>query len=116
MKINRNGDMQDHTVTVVVQARAVNDVDAPLSGWNVVLTKAFTAKTVDAVRETCKVSVAPARYEVQVKVTAPPHTEKDADNNTYRDTCVWGCRIYSWTNIILYNKSTCSLLEKHFRT
>jgi predicted phage tail protein len=90
VKITRNGDMADHTVTVEVQARAVNDVDAALTGWSVVLTKAFTAKSVDPLRETVRIPVTAGRYEVKARVTVKPHTEKDGDGNTYRDTCVWG--------------------------
>lgn len=90
VKINRNGDMQDHTVTVEVQARPVNDVNAPLGGWTTIITQAFTDKTVDAVRKTIKASVTGGRYEVQTRVTADPINGQDNDKNTFRDVCVWG--------------------------
>ena len=90
VKINRNGDMQDHTVTVEVQARPVNDVNAPLGGWTTIITQEFTDNTVDAVRRTIKASVTGGRYEVQARVTADPINGQDNDKNTFRDVCVWG--------------------------
>jgi predicted nucleic acid-binding Zn-ribbon protein len=90
VKISRNGDMQDHTVTVEVQARPVNDVNAPLGGWTTVITEAITDNTVDAVRRTIKASVAGGRYEVQARVTVDPINGQDNDKNTFRDVCVWG--------------------------
>ena len=90
VKISRNGDMQDHTVTVEVQARPVNDVNAPIGGWSTIITQEFTDNTVDAVRKTIKASVSGGRYEVQARVTIDPINGQDNDKNTFRDVCVWG--------------------------
>ena len=90
VKIDRNGNMQDHTVTVEVRVRPVNDVNASLGGWTTILTEAVTDNTVDAVRRTIKASVSGGRYEVQARVTADPINGQDNDKNTFRDVCVWG--------------------------
>ena len=90
VKIDRNGNMQDHTVTVQVQARPVNDVNAALGGWTTVITEAVTDNTVDAVRKTIKANVSGGRYEVQARVTVDPINGQDNDKNTFRDVCVWG--------------------------
>ena len=94
VKINRNGDMQDHTVTVEVQSRMVNDAGVALTAWgaggSASFTEVFTAKTVDAVRRTIRANVSTGRHEVRTRVTVDPINGQDNDKNTFRDVCVWG--------------------------
>ncbi|WP_020395356.1 host specificity factor TipJ family phage tail protein [Thiolinea disciformis] len=85
VRFDNAGAMQNQSVTVEVQARQVNDANTALTAWAVVSSKTYTYKTVDTIRDTIKINVTSARYEVRTRVTATPSTDSKV-----RDKCTWG--------------------------
>lgn len=105
---NDNGSLAAQSITVLIQAREIDDYGAAISSWVTLGTKTYTTATATPQRYSERFAVAAGRYEVQCKRTT-------AENTGTR----YG-HAFSWGSLRAYLRDTrdygdCTLLAVRMR-
>jgi len=69
------GDLMDLSLTVVVEARTLDDLGSPTGSWTVLATQTYTARTTTPQRYSLRLGVSAGRYEVRCRRTDAKQTD-----------------------------------------
>jgi hypothetical protein len=84
------GDLRQHSVEVVVQARRVDDAGAPIGPWSDILHKTYSYAKQSQIRVTEEIEIADGRFEVRARRVNVPIDEWPADERRGgADQIVW---------------------------
>lgn len=87
---NDSGGLSEKSITVQIEARAIDDAGAPLGAWAVIGTETLTGATTTPQRRSYRYTVAAGRYEVRATRT----TTKDTSSRAGHDVLWGGLRTY----------------------